>query len=214
MSELSDPGLPAADRAPAPDGLQLLPVTGLPEFRPGTTSPAAIADRSAVAARRRRPAGHLQDGLQGGGPAGAVARRSGRARRVAPQAHRRRDGPAGRAGRAGRRSSRTGSASSRRPPGVDASNVPADDIALLPADPDASAARLRAGLRRARSGRRRPHHRHPGPGLAQSASPTSRSARPGSGCWPTIAAASTRTATSCWSPRSPSATSWPPPATW
>ena len=51
--------------------------------------------------------------------------------------------------------------------GVDGSNVRRDELALLPADPDASAARLRAGAARpARRGRRRGRHRHDGPLLA------------------------------------------------
>ena len=52
--------------------------------------------------------------------------------------------------------------------GVDGSNVGSDELALLPVDPDASAAALRAGLReRLGRDRRRGRHRHHGPGLAQ-----------------------------------------------
>ncbi len=97
--------------------------------------------------------------------------------------------------------------------GVDASNVPADNIALLPDDPDASAARLRAGFA-AR-------------GLDVGVMVTDTQGRAwrngvtdvaigaaGVRVLADLRGGRTRTATSSSSPRSRSATSWRRPATW
>ncbi len=65
--------------------------------------------------------------------------------------------------------------------GIDASNVTAGRLVLLPLDPDASARRLRRALARAtRRQRRRRGDRHRRSRLARRARPTSRSAPPGS----------------------------------
>ena len=99
--------------------------------------------------------------------------------------------------------------------GVDGSNVRRDELALLPADPDASAAPAAGrAARAARRRRRRGRHRHDGPLPGGSGRPTSRSARPGSRCCTATAARSTPRATSCSSPRSRWPTSWPRPRTW
>ena len=147
--------------------VEILPVTGLPEFRPGDDLGAAIAAAAPWLRDGDVAGGHQQGGVQVRGPAGGRARRSRGTRYVAAQACRRRSrpgaGPQGphadhreRAGRGAGRG-RCGRLQRRR-----------DELALLPVDPDASAATLRAGLReRLGRHRRRRHHRHHGPRLAQ-----------------------------------------------
>ena len=61
--------------------------------------------------------------------------------------------------------------------GVDGSNVDAGELALLPADPDASAAALRAGLRDGSASRSAWSSPTPWAGPGATARPTSRSAR-------------------------------------
>ncbi len=96
--------------------------------------------------------------------------------------------------------------------GVDASNVRADEIALLPIDPDGSAARIREEF--ARLGRTVGVIVTDTQGRAWRLGVTDVAiGAAGSPYWPTSAVMSTRSATSWWSPRSPSVTNWRPPAT-
>ncbi len=88
--------------------------------------------------------------------------------------------------------------------GIDSSNVPGErHVALLPADPDASARRIRAEIRGRRG--RRPggaHQPTASAGRGGSARPRSRSAAPGSSRSTTGAGAATATAASSRRPRS------------
>jgi len=130
----------------APDRVELLPVRGLPEFRPGDDLAGAIAEA----------APWLQDGdvlvvtskvvskVEGRlvrVPADPELRDAARRRLVEQEAVR----VLARRGRTLITENRLGIVQAAS--GVDASNVARDEVALLPEDPDASAARLRAGLR-------------------------------------------------------------------
>ena len=126
--------------------LQVLPVAGLPDFRPGDDLPAAIA--------RAAPWLHPHDIVVV--TSKAVSKVEGRLVPVPTD-------PAGReaarlaavdaeavhvvADHGRTRITRTRHGFVLAASGVDASNVRPDELALLPVDPDASAARIRAGLR-------------------------------------------------------------------
>jgi coenzyme F420-0:L-glutamate ligase/coenzyme F420-1:gamma-L-glutamate ligase len=129
--------------APAPTGLQLLPVTGLPEFRPGDDLAAAIA----------AAAPWLQDGdvllvtskvvskVEGRlvpSPTDPQERDTLRRRLIDDETVR----LVAQIGRTKIVENRLGIVAAAA--GIDASNVLGDEIALLPDDPDASAARIRA----------------------------------------------------------------------
>ncbi|MCP2167941.1 coenzyme F420-0:L-glutamate ligase [Goodfellowiella coeruleoviolacea] len=126
--------------------VEILPVPGLPEFRPGDDLTAAIA--SAVP--------WLRDGDVVVVTSKVVSKVEGRLVKVPtdPEARDavRREHVAAEAVRVVARKFRTLITENRlglvqAASGVDASNVAGDEIALLPTDPDGSAARLRAGLR-------------------------------------------------------------------
>jgi coenzyme F420-0:L-glutamate ligase / coenzyme F420-1:gamma-L-glutamate ligase len=130
----------------APGAVELLPVTGLPEFRPGDDLAAAIAgaapwlrDRDVVVVTSKivsKVEGRLVQA-----PADPQARDAARRALVEAEAVR---VLAGR-GRTLITENRLGIVQAAS--GVDASNVDAGELALLPADPDASAASLREALR-------------------------------------------------------------------
>ncbi len=135
----------AADEAPAPQGLQVLPVPGLPEFEQGDDLVEAV----------HAAAPWLRDGDVLLVTSKVVSKAEGRLlsspadpeerdrlrRRVIDEETVRLVAQVGRTRIVENRLGIIAAAA-----GVDASNVPADTIALLPADPDASAARLRAGF--------------------------------------------------------------------
>jgi coenzyme F420-0:L-glutamate ligase/coenzyme F420-1:gamma-L-glutamate ligase len=132
----------------APGEVRILPVRGLPEFRPGDDLVAALA----------RAAPWLADGdvvvitskvvskVEGRlvtVPADPVARKAARRSLIETEARRvlaRRADTLITVNRFGMVQAAAG---------VDTSNVPPDEVALLPVDPDASAARLRSGLAQA-----------------------------------------------------------------
>jgi coenzyme F420-0:L-glutamate ligase/coenzyme F420-1:gamma-L-glutamate ligase len=131
--------------APAPAGLQLLPVTGLPEFRPGDDLAGAIAGA----------APWLRDGdvllvtskvvskVEGRlipSPTDPDERDALRRQLIDDESVR----LVAQIGRTKIVENRLGIVAAAA--GIDASNVMADEIALLPDDPDASAARLRAAF--------------------------------------------------------------------
>jgi coenzyme F420-0:L-glutamate ligase/coenzyme F420-1:gamma-L-glutamate ligase len=133
----------------APEGLTILPVRGLPEFRPGDDLAGALADA----------APWLQDGdvvvvtskvfskTEGRlvpAPTDPEARDALRRELVDAETER----VLARRGRTLIVAGKLGIVQAAA--GVDGSNVRRNELALLPADPDASAARLRADLRRLR----------------------------------------------------------------
>ncbi|HEV2781351.1 MAG TPA: coenzyme F420-0:L-glutamate ligase [Actinophytocola sp.] len=130
----------------APGKLEILPVTGLPEFRPGDDLTGAIA-----AAARWLRSGDIVvvtskivskvEGQLIGVPADKQARDEARRRWVLDEAVR----VLARKARTLITENRLGIVQAAS--GVDASNVAGNEIALLPADPDASALALRNGLR-------------------------------------------------------------------
>ncbi|MEJ8281502.1 coenzyme F420-0:L-glutamate ligase [Pseudonocardia spirodelae] len=130
----------------AADRLEILPVTGLPEFRPGDDLTAALADRL----------GWLRDGdvvvvtskvfskVEGRlvpAPVDDEERDALRRRLVDQETER----VVARTGKTLIVAGKLGIVQAAA--GIDGSNVRRDELALLPADPDASAAGLRAGLR-------------------------------------------------------------------
>lgn len=126
--------------------VELLPVTGLPEFRPGDDMAAAIA----------AAAPWLRDGDVLVVTSKALSKVEGRLVEVpadpALREAARRDLVAAEAVRVVARFANFVITENslgvvQAASGVDASNVAAGELALLPVDPDASAARLRAGLR-------------------------------------------------------------------
>ena len=126
--------------------IEILPVTGLPEFRPGDDLGCRGRRRRAVAARRRRRGGHQQGGVQVRGPAGTAPedpeeRDELRRKLVDDEAVR----VLARKGRTLITENRLGLIQAAA--GVDGSNVGRTELALLPVDPDGSAAALRSALR-------------------------------------------------------------------
>ncbi len=143
MSAAGSPG--AGSDAPAPRGLQILPVPGLPEFRPGDDLAGAVVEA----------APWLRDGDVLLVTSKVVSKVEGRLV-PAPTDPEQRDALRRRivddeTVRLVAQVARTKIVENRlgivaAAAGVDASNVLADEIALLPEDPDGSAARLRADL--------------------------------------------------------------------
>ena len=130
----------------APDGLTVLPVPGLPEFRPGDDLAGAVA----------AAAPWLADGDVVVVTSKVVSKTEGRlvAAPIDPEARDalRRELVEAEAERVLARRGKTLIVANKlgivqAAAGVDGSNVRRDELALLPADPDASAARLRAALR-------------------------------------------------------------------
>ncbi|SDG58318.1 coenzyme F420-0:L-glutamate ligase [Pseudonocardia oroxyli] len=142
---MSSPGF--ADHRAA-EGLEILPVHGLPEFRPGDDVTAAIAaaapwlaDGDVVVVTSKifsKAEGRLVPAPTDPEERDALRRRliDGETERVLA-----------RKGRTLIVASKLGIVQAAA--GVDGSNVRTDELALLPVDPDGSAARLRTGLREA-----------------------------------------------------------------
>ncbi|MBI3687848.1 MAG: coenzyme F420-0:L-glutamate ligase [Actinobacteria bacterium] len=125
--------------------IEIRPVHGLPEFRPGddlagTVAAAApwLADGDVLVVTSKVVS--KVEGRLVRVPADAVGREAARQRAIDTEA------VAEVARRGPLRIARTRHGLVLAAAGVDASNVPADELALLPVDPDGSAARLRAGL--------------------------------------------------------------------
>lgn len=142
---------PGVGAAPAPDGLSILPVTGLPDFRPGGDLAAAIAgaadwiaDGDVVVVTSKVIS--KVEGRLVAAPTDPAERDSFRRELVAQQTVR----LVARMGRFVIVENPLGIIAAAA--GVDASNVHRDEIALLPTDPDASAAALVAAF--AERGRR------------------------------------------------------------
>lgn len=131
----------------APDGLSVLPVRGLPDFRPGDDLAGALAaaapwleDRDVVVVTSKvfsKTEGRLVPA-----PTDPEARDALRRELVDAETER----VLARRGRTLIVAGKLGIVQAAA--GVDGSNVRRDELALLPADPDASAARLRSDLRR------------------------------------------------------------------
>ena len=129
----------------APDGISVLPVRGLPEFRPGDDLGAAVAsaapwisDGDVVVVTSKvfsKVEGRLVPA-----PADPEARDALRRELVAAETER----VLARRGRTMIVAGKLGIVQAAA--GIDGSNVRRDELALLPADPDASAARLRADI--------------------------------------------------------------------
>ncbi len=143
VTGVPDPG----SDAPAPAGLQVLPVTGLPEFRPGDDLAGIIAaaapwladgDILLVTSKVLSKA----EGRLVASPTDPVERDALRRRLIDDETVR----LVAQVGRTRIVENRLGIVAAAA--GIDASNVHPDEIALLPADPDASAARLRAEFAR------------------------------------------------------------------
>ena len=144
---------------PAGDPADVRRPTARPRSPPGDDLAAMLARALVDLARRRRRRGHQQGGQQGRGPgpAPATARRRSPAR------------PSGWSPAAAPTAIvRTRHGLTLAAAGVDASNVAAGHVVLLPEDPDASARALRAAAAPSdRPQRRRARHRHRRPGLAR-----------------------------------------------
>ncbi|MHA6792900.1 coenzyme F420-0:L-glutamate ligase [Pseudonocardia bannensis] len=130
----------------APDGLQVLPVRGLPEFRPGDDLAAALArampwlaDGDVVVVTSKIVS--KAEGRLVPAPADPEERDALRRRLVESETER----VLARRGRTLIVASKLGLVQAAA--GIDASNVRRDELALLPADPDASAERLRGALK-------------------------------------------------------------------
>ncbi|MBA3523167.1 MAG: coenzyme F420-0:L-glutamate ligase, partial [Geodermatophilaceae bacterium] len=127
-------------------GLQVLPVPGLPEFRPGDDLPAAIAAAAPwlrggdVVVVTSKVVSKVEGRLLAV-PADPEAREAARREAVDAEAVR------VVATMGATRITETRHGFVLAASGVDASNVRADELALLPLDPDASAAAVRAGIR-------------------------------------------------------------------
>src|ERR687892_1804429 len=144
----SSRGPPLRDHA-APEGLTILPVRGLPEFRPGDDLAGALAaaapwlaDGDVVVVTSKvfsKVEGRLVPA-----PSDPEARDTLRRELVDAETER----VLARRGRTLIVAGKLGIVQAAA--GVDGSNVRRDELALLPADPDTSAARLRADLRRLR----------------------------------------------------------------
>jgi dehydro coenzyme F420 reductase / coenzyme F420-0:L-glutamate ligase / coenzyme F420-1:gamma-L-glutamate ligase len=130
----------------APGKVEILPVVGLPEFRPGddltgTIAKAATWLRSGDIVVVTSKIVSKVEGMLIGVPSDPEARDEARRKLVLDEAVR----VIARRARTLITVNRLGIVQAAS--GVDASNVAGDELALLPADPDASAAALRAGLR-------------------------------------------------------------------
>jgi coenzyme F420-0:L-glutamate ligase/coenzyme F420-1:gamma-L-glutamate ligase len=130
----------------APGDLRILPVRGLPEFRPGDDLAGALAgaapwlrDGDVVVVTSKVVS--KVEGRLVAAPADPEARDALRRELVDVEAER----VLARRGRTLIVANKLGVVQAAA--GVDGSNVRRDELALLPADPDASAARLRAALR-------------------------------------------------------------------
>jgi len=129
--------------APAPLGLHILPVTGLPEFRPGDDLAAAIAEAAPwltdgdVLLVTSKVLSKVEGRLVPS-PTDPIGRDALRRQLIDDESVR----LVAQVGRTKIVENRLGIVAAAA--GIDASNVLADEIALLPDDPDASAGRLRA----------------------------------------------------------------------
>lgn len=139
------PDLVGTDHA-APDALQILPVRGLPEFRPGDDLCSAlvaaapwITDGDVVVVTSK--VFSKVEGRLVAAPTDPDARDALRRELVDAETER----VLARRGRTLIVAGKLGIVQAAA--GIDGSNVRRDELALLPADPDASAARLRAELR-------------------------------------------------------------------
>ena len=135
---------PTSD-APAPTGLQLIPVPGLPEFRPGDDLAAAIshAARWLVDGDVLLVTSKVLSKVEGRlvpSPTDPEQRDTLRRSLIDDETVR----LVAQVGRTRIVENRLGIVAAAA--GIDASNVHADEIALLPIDPDESAARLRAAF--------------------------------------------------------------------
>src|ERR671916_2322943 len=125
--------------------VRILPVRGLPEFRPGDDLAAAVASAAAwlidgdVVVVTSKVVSKVEGRLCVV-PADPLARDAARRELVTAEAKQ----VLARRGRTLITMNALGVVQAAS--GVDTSNVERDEVALLPADPDASAARLRAGL--------------------------------------------------------------------
>ena len=130
----------------APDGISVRPVHGLPEFRPGDDLAAAIADAAPwladgdVVVVTSKVFSKVEGRLV---PASTDPEERDALRRELVEAESER--VLARRGRTLIVAGKLGIVQAAA--GIDGSNVRRDELALLPADPDASAARLRAELR-------------------------------------------------------------------
>jgi coenzyme F420-0:L-glutamate ligase / coenzyme F420-1:gamma-L-glutamate ligase len=130
----------------APDGVEIRPVRGLPEFRPGDDLAAALAaaapwlaDGDVVVVTSKVVS--KAEGRLVPAPTDPDARDALRRELVDAETER----VLARRGRTLIVATKLGLVQAAA--GIDASNVRRDELALLPADPDGSAARLRAALR-------------------------------------------------------------------
>ena len=129
----------------APSELRVLPVRGLPEFRPGDDLAAAIADAAPwladgdVVVVTSKVVSKVEGRLVGV-PADPVARDAARRKLVEAEA------TAVLASRGRTLITQNALGIVAAASGVDASNVELNEVALLPQDPDASATALRAAL--------------------------------------------------------------------
>ena len=130
----------------APGSVEILPVTGLPEFRPGDDLTGAIAKaatwlRSGDIVVVTSKVLSKVEGMLIGVPSDPVARDEARRKLVLEEA----DRVIARRARTLITVNKLGLVQAAS--GVDASNVAGNELALLPTDPDASALALRNGLR-------------------------------------------------------------------
>jgi coenzyme F420-0:L-glutamate ligase/coenzyme F420-1:gamma-L-glutamate ligase len=129
----------------APDAITVIPVRGLPEFRPGDDLAAALAEKAPwladgdVVVVTSKVFSKVEGRLVPA-PSDPEARDALRRELVAAETER----VLARRGRTMIVAGKLGIVQAAA--GVDGSNVRRDELALLPADPDASAARLRADL--------------------------------------------------------------------
>ncbi len=198
--------------APAPAGLRLLPVTGLPEFRPGDDLADAIASAAPWLADGdillvtskivSKVEGRLVTSPTDPDERDALRRRLIDAETVRLVAQ---------VGRTKIVENRLGIVAAAA--GIDASNVHRTRSRCcrqIPTNPRPGSGRSSpGGVSTSASSSPTPRA-----GRGASGSPTSRSAPPGCRCWPTSAATSMPTATSWSSPRWPSATNSPRPVIW
>ena len=148
---MTEPGSTGPAAAPgdhaAPDAISVLPIRGLPEFRPGDDLAGAIADAAPwltdgdVLVVTSKVVSKVEGRLVPA-PSDPVQRDALRRELVDAETER----VLARRGRTLIVAGKLGIVQAAA--GVDGSNVRLDELALLPADPDGSAARLRAELRR------------------------------------------------------------------